>query len=160
MMKIKLRYILVLISLILLPSFAYSQTARITDLVDLNGGTWAGESGQINLEDDICIFSSSGNYTVTASGSGAANRFRVANGAEFMNYTVRWNNVSGTTSGQVQLTKDVVSATLATTETVSDDCSGGATPTAHIQVRFGNGQLRKNLPGSYTGTLTLVITSI
>lgn len=137
-----------------------AQTVRITDLVDVDGGTWAGESGSINIEDDICIYSTTGSYTVTATGSGAADRFRVANGAEFMNYTVRWNDEPSTTSGQITLSRSTASATQTTTETVSDDCSGGTSPTAHIQIRFGNGQLRRNIPGTYTGTLTLLITPI
>jgi hypothetical protein len=141
-------------------SKSHALDTRITDLVDLDGGAWAGESGNINIEDDICVYSDSGIYTITASGNGAANRFRVANGSEFMNYTVRWNDVVGTTSGQLKLTKDVASVNQTTSETISDDCSGGSSLTAHIQVRLGNGQLRQNLPGTYAGTLTLLITAI
>jgi hypothetical protein len=159
MIKYKFLYLATTI-FILASQNLYAQTVRITDLVDFNGGTWAGESGQINLEDNICIYSSTGSYTITASGSGAANRFRVENGGEFLNYTVRWNDEPSTTTGQIQLTKTVTSATQTTTETVSDDCSAGASPTAYIQVRFGNGQLRGNIPGTYTGTLTLLVSPI
>ena len=157
---IKKYYLPILLFLTFLPEPSFADV-RITDLINLNAGTWSGSPDSIEVEDDICIFSNSGNYTVTATGSGANNNFRVENGAEFVNYDVNWNDQVGTTVGQEQLTKNTPSTTQTTSATSgSNTCNGGSNNTAHIQISFGNGQLRRNLPGTYSGTLTLLIESI
>lgn len=136
---------------------ALAQNVKISELNDIDAGTWSGESGNIIKADDLCIFSTSGNYNVTASGDGPGGRFRLFNGPAFINYSVRWNDEAATSSGQANLTRNVALAGQTGASTTDDDCNSGTNLNARVEVRFNQGQLQRRTSGSYAGTLTLTI---
>jgi hypothetical protein len=133
-----------------------SSLVRITGIDGIDFGLYDG-SGNIAENDDVCIWTndSGAKYKVTASGDGAAHAFNVRSGGNILPYTVRWNDTPGI-SGNVALTKDVLSGVFNNANTSSSTCGG--TMNANYEIRIDGDDLLAVRPGTYTGVLTLVIT--
>jgi hypothetical protein len=108
---------------------------------------------------NVCVWSntSTRGYTITASGSGAANAFTLASGAlPAVPYSVEWASSSGQTSG-TSLTAGAA-LTGQTSSAINSDCSAGPTASASLVVSMGSSTLQSMTAGvTYNGTLTLVV---
>ena len=107
---------------------------------------------------DVCVWSNTATkgYTITASGSGAANAFTLANGALTVPYSVQWSATSGATTGTA-LTAATASAGLVSTAT-QQTCSSGPLKSASLIVNLGTTDLGSmQAATTYTGTLTLLV---
>ena len=133
-------------------SIIRGETARASGLDDIILSPWSdGDPAPVGTT-SACIYTSTGNYQVTAtSANGAGTRFRLTTGSTFMNYVVRWNDgVTGlTTIG------NGVPVTGLVGETTSLTCNG-SNP-AMIQVRIPAPQIQGAPIGNYGDTLTVVI---
>jgi hypothetical protein len=107
---------------------------------------------------NVCVWSntSTKGYNVTASGSGTASAFTLANGAATVPYSVEWSQTSGQSAGTslgvgTALTGQKSTATNAL-------CASGPSSTASLIVRMSTASLQ-SMPALtvYTGTLTLVV---
>ena len=134
-------------------SIIRGETAQASGLEDIVLAPWTeGDPAPVGTA-TACIFSSTGNYQISASSSnGAGTRFRLTSGTSFMNYVVRWNDG---VSGLTRLSNGLPLGGLAG-DSVSTDC-GGADP-ATIQVRIPPGQIQAAPIGNYSDTLTVIIT--
>lgn len=107
---------------------------------------------------NVCVWSntSTRGYNVTATGSGAASAFTLANGAATVPYSVEWAGSSGQSSGTV-LTKATALTGLTSTAT-SVTCSSGPGSSASLVVKITAANLQTmQAAATYTGTLTLVV---
>jgi hypothetical protein len=96
-------------------------------------------------------------YTITATGSGAANAFTLSNGSGIVPYSVEWAGTSGQTSGSA-LTAGTASSSLTSTA-VNPTCSSAPAASASLIVKMATADLgTMNAGSSYTGTLTLLVT--
>lgn len=143
-------------------SFTIPTMFRIGGITDLTFGSYSG-SGGLALDDDVCVWTNAtgGSYRITAKGSGASFAFLVAkvgDTSKTIAYAVNWNNTSGT-SGNQPLTANTTSSNISGANTVSTDCSSGPSSTANFQVTFSAGNLLAASSGTYTGTLSLVISA-
>ncbi|MDF2444827.1 MAG: hypothetical protein K0S46_63 [Moraxellaceae bacterium] len=127
---------------------------RVSNINDLVLGTFNGVSNMV-ASDTICIYKNGGAlYGVTATGSGAAGAFTVANGASVAPYTVTWQDNVGT----VALSAGVQAASRGNANTVSTTCGGGATDNATVTVTITAASLLGAMqPGLYSGVLTLMV---
>ncbi len=137
--------------------------ADITNLTDLTVASWVTGGGNQTLTSDLCVYSTrpSGGYTVKATGSGAASAFTLANGANTLAYAVSWNSagVGALTNVGTALTTNVTSAALTKAATDSSTCTEATPgPTARLIVTILATSLDAVVDGTYTGTLTLLIT--
>lgn len=129
--------------------------ALITSLTDVSF-TNADPSVAASSSQGPCVWSntSTRNYKVTATGSGTAGAFTIANGASVIPYSVGWANSAGATS-LTALSAGTASASLASNAT-NITCSGSGNST--LQVSIGASDLQNMVAtNSYTGTLTLVV---
>lgn len=131
---------------------------RISGLSDVTF-TNADPSVAASNAQNVCVWSntSTRGYTITATGSGAANAFTLASGAlPAVPYTVQWASSSGQTSG-TSLTAGSALAGQTSTATNSD-CSAGPAASASLVVAIGSSTLQSMTAGvTYNGTLTLVV---
>jgi hypothetical protein len=107
---------------------------------------------------NVCVWSntSTKGYNVTATGSGTASAFTLANGAATVPYSVEWAGSSGQTSG-TGLTSGTALTGLTSTAT-NPTCSAGPSSTASLVVRISAANLQAmQAATTYTGTLTLVV---
>jgi hypothetical protein len=146
-------------------NFSVSKPARanITNLTDLQVTGWVIGDGAVTMTEDVCVYSTrpSGGYTVQATGSGTAGAFTLANGAKTIDYTVLWNagGVGSLSDSGTSLTAAMVSGPLTHAATDSSTCSGITPgPTARLVVGVTKAEMTGASAGSYTGTLTLMIT--
>jgi hypothetical protein len=107
---------------------------------------------------NVCVWSNSSTkgYYVTASGSGAASAFTLANGALTVPYAVEWAGSSAQTSGTALTTATALHGLTSTA--TNPTCGSGPTSTASLIVKMSSADLQAMQPATtYTGTLTLVV---
>ena len=108
---------------------------------------------------NVCVWSntSTRGYSITASGSGAANAFTLSSGAlPVVPYTVQWAPTSGQSSG-TGLTAGTA-LTGQTSTAINPDCSAGPSASASLVVAIASPTLQGMTGGvTYNGTLTLVV---
>jgi hypothetical protein len=107
---------------------------------------------------NVCVWSntSTKGYNVTASGSGTANAFTLANGAATVPYTVQWAGSSGQTSGTALVSGTALHGLTSTA--TNPTCASGPTSSASLIVNISAANLQTmQAAATYTGTLTLVV---
>jgi hypothetical protein len=108
---------------------------------------------------NVCVWSntSTRGYTITATGSGAANAFTLSSGAlPAVPYTVEWASSSGQTSGTSLATGTALTGQTSTA--INSDCSSGPAASASLVVSMAASTLQGMSAGvTYNGTLTLVV---
>lgn len=132
--------------------------ARISGLTDV-AFTNVNTNVTASRSQNVCVWSNTAtkSYRVTATGSGAANTFRLANGALFVPYAVRWNAASGQTTGTL-LTRGVASPVMVSTAT-HQSCATGPATTSSLNLRITAANLSlMQAQTTYAGTLTLLVT--
>jgi hypothetical protein len=129
-------------------------------LTGLNDVTFTNQDPNVAAANaqNVCVWSNSATrgYYVTATGSGAASAFTLANGAATVPYTVEWAGTSAQTSGTA------LSASTAlhglTSAATNPTCGSGPTSSASLIVRMSTASLQSmQAATTYTGTLTLVV---
>lgn len=136
---------------------------KITDLDDLDAGIWSGESNDVELVDDLCVYSTTGSYKITAEGSAPSGKFKVYNtedSKESIDFRVYWNDEAFNNSGEEQLTTKKESLTQSTSEIEDENCNNGTVLTARIRIVFNYNDLVASFAGSYSGTVTLTVQPI
>jgi hypothetical protein len=131
---------------------------RISGLTDVDL-TNSDPSIDALVAQDVCVFSNTATsgYRVTATGSGAANAFTLANGAlPVVPYTVEWAGTSGQTTGTALVTGTAL--TGMTSSATNQSCASGPASSASLIVKIGAPDLQV-MPATtnFTGTLTLVV---
>lgn len=127
---------------------------KITDVADRDLGTFNGTAA-MSSNDDVCIYSNdSGNYKVTATGSGDASAFTLTAGGNTLAYTVKWNDEEGTTGSE-----SLTAGTAKTGQTGANqtDPACGTGMTANFEVTISQAEAILRPAGQYSGTLTFVI---
>ena len=147
-------------------SITKSYQADITDLTDMTYGAWNISNGAVTLTSNVCVYSSTGSYTVAATGSGTSGAFTLGSGGNTVAYSVTWNSGGAgslANTGAV-LTASAASSTLNNASTTSANCSGGGSSNDTARVIVGitltNMQNAVTSTTAYTGTLTMIITPI
>ena len=141
----------ILMAVAVLSGPAVSSTAIIKTLSDLDLGEWEGAT---ELSDDVshCVATSTGGFSITATGDGAGGSFRVSNGSAEIPFQVYYKDTSKGT--QVQLVAG----------TPANNLSGGTDPTKckgksqNVEVRIQDVDMAKVPAGTYSGTLNLMVT--
>ncbi len=134
-------------------SIIRGETAQATGLEDIILAPWTEGDTPPRGTATACIYTSTGTYQVSATSSnGVGGNFRLTSGAAFINYRVRWNDgVGGLT-----LLANGTPQTGFVGDSASQNC-GGANP-ATIQVNITNAAISAAPTGSYSDTLTVIIT--
>lgn len=133
--------------------------ARITGLSDI---TFLNQDPNtaINAMQSVCVWSNTATkrYTVTATGSGAAQAFRLSNAGLTVPYSVQWVGGTASTASGVPLVTNTASAAF-TSAATEQSCASGVTASANLIVSLTTADLgAMQAATDYTGTLTLVIT--
>lgn len=132
--------------------------AQITGLSDVTFSAVDPGSAASNTQSD-CVWSNTATkgYSITASGSGTAGAFTLANGALTVAYSVQWAASTGQSSGTA-LTAGTPLAGMTSTA-VNPTCSTSPTTTSSLIVGITAANLQSMTAAtSYTGTLTLLVT--
>lgn len=131
---------------------------RISDMNDFNFGVGntAPTAKQI---DDVCIFSTTGSYRLTATSQGngsGGTQFRMVDTAtnEHIRYFVEFRNDTASQNG-TGLSHNVTSATFTGANTTDDTCGG--TLNARLILEIDAATFNAATPSTYTDTLTIVV---
>lgn len=134
-------------------SIIRGETAQASGLEDIVLAPWTEGDTAPRGTATACVYTSTGSYQISASSSnGAGGNFRLTSGTAFINYRVRWNDG---TSGLTLLSNGTPTGGF-----VGDSSSlncGGANP-ATIQVNITNAAISAAPTGTYSDTLTIMIT--
>lgn len=124
----------------------------ITIASDIALGTWTG-SGGVTGTSAICVYHTGGSgYSITLTTSTA--NFRVVNGANYVTYTPSFSD-SGVGGTYTALSYGVTQS-FSGADTSSSSCSGSYN--AALKIEVDEADLSSAQPGSYSATLTLVLT--
>ena len=130
------------------------QISGLTDVAFTNQDPGVAASNAQN----VCEWSntSTRGYNVTASGSGTAGAFTLANASLTVPYSVEWAGSSGASSGTALASGTALTGLTSTATNAT--CSAGAASTASLIVKIASSNLQSmQASTSYTGTLTLVV---
>jgi hypothetical protein len=129
---------------------------RVTAVDDLALGTWTGV-GSLATADNVCIWTTTGGYNVTASGDGGGGSdFALSNGASgSLAYTVKWDDTASSSTLTTMTTGTALTGQVSGAN--STDCNAGANLSATVAVEIAEADLTAADSGSYSGVLTLVI---
>lgn len=130
------------------------QVSGLTDIAFTNQDP---STAAVNAQ-NICVWSntSTKGYNVTASGSGAASAFTLANGALTVPYAVEWSQTSGQSTGTALATGTALTGQKSTA--TNAQCASGPSSSASLIVRMSAANLQTmQAATSYTGTLTLLV---
>ena len=133
---------------------------RISELQDIYFA--AGTTLPPKQIDDVCVYSTTGAYTVTASSQGngsGGTQFRMLSGvtSDFVRYFVEWRPDTFSQNGDALL-HNQPSSTYNNADNVSDNCSGGVN--SRIIIEIDSATFNAALPDSYTDVLTLLVQPI
>lgn len=137
--------------------------ASIPNRVQLSGLTdvsFTNQDPSVNASNaqNVCVWSntSTQGYNVTATGSGTANAFTLANGGLTVPYSVEWAGSSGQSSGSALSTGTALTGLTSTATNMT--CASGPATSASLIVRISSANLQTmQAATTYTGTLTLVV---
>jgi len=130
------------------------QLSKLTDVSFTNQDPSVNASNAQN----VCVWSntSTKGYNVTATGSGTANAFTLANGALTVPYSVEWAGSSGQTTGSALSTGTALTGLTSTATNMN--CASGPATSASLIVNISSANLQTmQAATTYTGTLTLVV---
>lgn len=122
---------------------------QITNVQDFIFGEWSGEGGFSSTASNICVWSTSHQYALTASGSLTDNAFGMTGVGGDIPFTVEWSGVTGT------LSPGVATPILAAAKSAT--CNANGDPTASMTVTVTEAAMQEVTIGQYSGTVTLTV---
>lgn len=128
---------------------------KISNLQDINFGAQA--SSPSKTSQDVCIYSTSGSYDITASSANAnGSTFRLASGSNSSTimYVVEWKDSNSGTSGN-NLQSGITSNKFNNANQNSQNCNGSNN--ARLFVELNQGNFTGAPAGTYSDVLTLVV---
>jgi hypothetical protein len=136
-------------------SVTINEMVQVTDIQDPLLSTTYGTSGDLDANDDVCVWTNDtgDEYKVTATGSGTASAFTITDGTETIAYSVYWNDETGIT-GRTTLTTNVQTTAAQTGATNTYPCTVN---NANLSVNIAQNAILSAQAGTYTGTLTVVL---
>ncbi len=125
---------------------------RVSGFSPFNFSTYSG-SGALSSDINLCIYSESGTYVVSA--RGGSGPFVLHDGSRTLAYTAYWND-SASTSGNVMFpTANSSLSNRGNADTTDPDCDGGKN--ANLQLIISEQALRSARAGSYSGSIVIVV---
>ena len=132
--------------------------AGVSQLQDITLPPWSG-TGDLVATQNICVFTATRRYGVSAVGTGAGGAFTLNDGtlpvSNAIEYIVQWAAVSGAGSGTT-LSPNVALTGL-TTSANATNCGGGTTATLIVRVPEDNIFAAPAAGTPYVGSLTITI---
>jgi len=121
-------------------------------------GTFSG-SGAFQANEDICVYSNGdGSYKLTGTDDSTGATFAVENAgdSEIIAMTVNWNDVGGTTTGNIALVHGTATVAQSGADVLATDCTT-AGDTGNLEVIIAEAALLAAGVGSYDSEITLVV---
>jgi len=132
-------------------SLTVNDEVKISNLVDINLPPFGGTD--VTGTSDACIYrNGGGDYLITATGSGAANAFQLTDGTNSVNYSVNYDDGTGSSS----LASGVALSRTNAAED-DDDCVTFGADNATIDVTVAAADASALPAAVYSGTLTLLV---
>jgi hypothetical protein len=126
---------------------------QISALDDIALGAYTGVANMTGV-DDLCVYSNTGAYRITATGNGVGSAFHLIGPATAaVPYTVEWADAAGAGTGDLLTTNTPLAGQSGTITT--PNCNGGNN--ARVLVTVNSTDLAPAPAGSYAGVLTLVV---
>lgn len=123
---------------------------QITGLADIDLGSESRLTADASASDDVCVFSTSGSYSVTVSSANGSFILQDINTASDIAYEINWT-VDNTPQA---LTYNTASTAIAGN---NNDPTCGGTPNASFEVVVPSAGFNAASPGTYIDTLTLLL---
>lgn len=130
---------------------------RISGLTDLNLGEWSGIGGQTGTIPDICVWSSTRGYNLTATGSLAGGEFGLVNDTDAtyeVPFSVTWDDGDGDAVDSLTAGSNVAGLSA---NSKTNGCNNPDDVTASLGVTITEANLEAVIAGNYAGTINLTV---
>jgi hypothetical protein len=156
----RLLAILILTTLLAMPARATGLAVQITNISDLNLGSWSIGDPGISSYIDVCIAATVtvplGDYAITVTGGSGG--YVLTSGSNQIPYTLSWESSGagnlGTSSG-TQLSNGVLLDDQPNAYTLVPFCINGNNARLHIKIT--QAAMTAALAGTYSGTIILMV---
>ena len=133
---------------------------QISSVDDFNLPTWSLGDPAVNATMDLCIYSAlsiPGGYGVTVTSAGG---YVLKNGGNSIPYSLSWDDggVGNLGNSYTPLTNGVNLSGRARANIVSPVCLAG--PNARLKLTISQSDMNAALAGTYTGTISITVSSI
>jgi hypothetical protein len=125
---------------------------QISALDDIALGNYTGGANMTGA-DDLCVYSNTGGYDITASGNGGGSAFELIGGSVNIPYTVEWADTAGAGTGSPLTSGTALTGQGGTFST--PDCGG--VDNARVIVTVNSTDLAAAPADNYIGVLTLLV---
>lgn len=131
-------------------SLTKESSVQISGVSDIDLGTQGSLAVDATGSDDVCVFSSSGSYSITVTSSNGAFVLSDVDSATDIPYNLNWT---------VAATPQALTYNTTSNAVVGDqsDPTCGGTPNANFEVVIPTAGFNAAEPGTYIDTLTLLI---
>ncbi len=129
-------------------AFADAQV-KISGFVDFNYGTWS--SGSVSRSTDVCVYKSTGSSDYYITASGGAGTLSVTSSSNNLSYSVEFKQSNGSFLSLSHGVRRMFSGANQSAE----DCGGSTNAT--LRCTFATVDLEAARPGSYSGTLSIMV---
>lgn len=144
---------------VLLPGDASAERIRVTGLRDADFGLVSTFGSDQRRSQNVCVYvtGSRQTYSIVALGDGSGGGFSLANGAAVLPFNVEWTATPGASSGTLlnPSTPLVNQYSSASNQT----CRSGPAASATLTVILRASDLAEARQGTYSGTLTLIVSA-
>lgn len=130
---------------------------RISGLTDLALGEWSGSGGQSGTISDICVWSSTRGYNLTATGSLTGGAFGLVHSTDSsyeVPFAVTWDDGDGDAVDALTAGTNVAGLTA---DSKTNQCNNPSDVTASLGVAITEANLEAVIAGSYAGTINLTV---
>jgi hypothetical protein len=125
---------------------------QISALNDIALGTYTGGANMTGA-DDLCVYSNTGGYEITATGNGPSSAFELIGSGANIPYTVQWADAAGAGTGDPLTSGTALTGQAGTFTT--PNCNGGNN--ARVMVSVNSTALAAAPADAYAGVLTLLV---
>jgi hypothetical protein len=133
---------------------APADKVNVSDLQDTVVGQ-LGFLSDLRLTQDICVYSSTGQYSVIATSLNGTSAFNLSSGSAQIAYEVQWAASPGQTSG-VGLSPNVASPPF-TSAATNQKCNSGPVSSATLIVVIRSSVSENARAGTYSDTLSILL---
>lgn len=129
--------------------------AQISGMQNLDFGTVSNLGVDVTRSVNLCVYSSSVGYRVTAFGSASGGAFLMSGAGNVLPFSVEWSESSNSTSGEALSAYDPLISQMSSA--THKTCNRGPLYSASLIVRLRAADLSVATAGSYSGSLSVVI---
>lgn len=134
---------------------------RISNIADINLGTYDGVAATMSYNESYCVYTNTGDYTITPSSTPGSSptSYALTAGSNQIEYSLRISDTANAATGP-PLANGETSGVLTASQTMPFSLTCDDAYNASVYIEISGSELQSKPSGTYSGTLTLQVAPI